>query len=164
MGIFYSTGARWHNLYSRSILIDRATVPKHGGDRKSEHIKIDNINLDISENDKPEVPDGTGETTDFSSFKEFVEMPPLLGLGATLPLIKRICGNDTETLDLIDRATANPNGTNQYSIQNVGVDNVNTHIEERPDGNDREYALRKLRKDRPDLHQEVIAGEIIILL
>lgn len=55
-----------------------------------------------------------------------------------------------EALDLLDQATQNPVGINQYSQP---VDNVNTRTEqpERPDGNAATYALRKLRKDRPDI-------------
>ncbi|MDP9356862.1 MAG: hypothetical protein M3Q71_24545 [Chloroflexota bacterium] len=52
-------------------------------------------------------------------------------------------------MDLIDQATQNPHGVHVGDVDNVNI---------RPDGNDPQYALRKLRKDRPDLHAEVIAG------
>ncbi len=41
---------------------------------------------------------------------------------------------------------------------NIKVDNV--HIDTRPTGNDRQRALRKLRKDSPTLHAEVLAGKL----
>jgi len=44
----------------------------------------------------------------------------------------------------LDQATQNPVGTH---IGDVG----NVNHSERPDGNSNAYALRKLRKDRPDL-------------
>jgi len=40
------------------------------------------------------------------------------------------------------------------------VDNVNDSTPEKPDGNSRDAALRRLRKDRSDLHEQVIAGEM----
>jgi hypothetical protein len=105
----------------------------------------------------------TGETEDFATFKEFVETPPLLGLGATIKLIKRICGEDTETLDLIDRVEQRlpgaPKGNKNASNSETNIDIINNCSNEIPDGTSRENALRKLRKDRPDLHKEVIAGE-----
>ena len=51
--------------------------------------------------------------------------------------------NDPEALDLIDRVTVGRQGERTDL-----VDNVND-VEERPTGNTREAALRRLRKDRP---------------
>jgi hypothetical protein len=63
-------------------------------------------------------------------------------------LLKRMCADDKEALDLIDgvekNKDGNPTGANQY--KSGTVDNVNRTS--RPDGNTRQHALRKLRKDR----------------
>jgi len=59
------------------------------------------------------------------------------------------CADDPEALDLLDRASQNPVGTN------VPINNVQTH-----EGNSVGAALRRLRKDRPDLHTEVLAGAL----
>jgi hypothetical protein len=85
----------------------------------------------------------------FTRFVDFVEHPPTAGLGADIPTIKRLCGDDVEALDLIDKATENP----------TGVHIINT-TEGRPEGTSAQQALRKLRKDRPDLHARVLAGEV----
>ena len=58
-------------------------------------------------------------------------------------------------LEEFDQETRRPVGTNQHS---GGVDIVNTLG--RPEGNSRQYALRRLRGPRPDLHSRVIAGEL----
>jgi hypothetical protein len=86
-------------------------------------------------------------------FADFVAARPPEGLGADVSLLVRICAEDPEALDLLDRAVQNGIGSNQHT---EGVDNVNA----RPDGNERQYALRKLRKDRPDLHALVLAEKL----
>jgi hypothetical protein len=53
-----------------------------------------------------------------------------------------------------DRENQRPVGVNQHS---EGVDNVNTL---RPAGNTQAAALRRLRKDAPELHADVLAGRI----
>jgi hypothetical protein len=85
----------------------------------------------------------------------FVATAPLEGLGASVQLLNNLCRDDAEALDEIDKAIARPVGTNQHSEQEV--DNVNGL--ERPVGNSRDAALRRLRKDRADLLGRVKAGE-----
>ncbi len=46
-----------------------------------------------------------------------------------------------------------------FKKQEPFVDNVNNRVE-RPDGNSASSALRRLRKDRPDLHARVLADEL----
>lgn len=60
--------------------------------------------------------------------------------------------------DAKDRENQRPVGTNQHS---EGVDAAKKDVNTlRPDGNTVSYALRRLRKDRPDIHARVLAGEI----
>ncbi len=75
-------------------------------------------------------------------------------------MLQRICADDTEVLDLIDRVVQGKhagNGSNQYASANVDNINISTH---RPAGTNRQHALRKLRKDSPTLHAEVLAGKL----
>lgn len=95
----------------------------------------------------------TGEIVRFKRFEDFVATPPLEGLGASVQLLKNIVRDDTETLDLLDRALKGKQGERTDL-----VDNINEVS--RPDGTSREAALRRLRKDRPDLHAKVLAGEM----
>ncbi len=63
-------------------------------------------------------------------------------------------------LDLIDQARqrGEVKGKRNDLVYNVH------DVAESPDGNSTEFALRRLRKDRPDLHQRVIMGLVFLLL
>ncbi len=79
-------------------------------------------------------------------------------------MLQRICADDTEVLDLIDRVVQGKhagNGSNQYASANV--DNV--HISTRPTGNDRQRALRRLRKDSQlaEIDENLIRNELSAL-
>jgi hypothetical protein len=91
----------------------------------------------------------------FDRFEDFVVTAPLEGLGATVDLVRKFVRDDPEALSLFDQAVQRPVGANQHS---EGDDNV--HTQERPTGNSRERALRKLRRDAPELHALVLAGEV----
>lgn len=86
--------------------------------------------------------------------------PPLSGLGTTVELIERIVKDNEGTLDLLNQAlqrpAGNPTGNNQYSS---GINNnvINSTMEQ---GNSTEYALRRLRDQRPDLHTQVLTKEL----
>lgn len=100
----------------------------------------------------------TGEVVEFSTFPEFVEAGPPEGLSVDFKTLKRLCADDAEALSLIDEVTTEGHGGDRRSEGfNVSIRNVET---DRPVGTTRQHALRKLRKDRPDLHQRVIKGEV----
>lgn len=96
-----------------------------------------------------------GELVRHDRFADFVTTAPLKGIGASVDLIRRIVTDDVEAVDLLDRALQNP-AHHHTSIP--GVDNV--HVTERPAGNAKDAALRRLRKDAPELHADVIAGNL----
>jgi hypothetical protein len=83
------------------------------------------------------------------------------GLGTDQKMLQRICAEDQIALNAIDGAVlakdGNPTGANQYLSGTVDNVHSSTH---RPSGNDRQRALRKLRKDSPTLHAEVLAGKL----
>lgn len=95
-----------------------------------------------------------GDRVHHDRFADFVTAPPLKGIGAKVDLIRRIVEPDPEALDLLDRALQNV----PYIHASPGpdVDNINV----RPTGTSKEYALRRLRKDAPELHAKVLSGEI----
>jgi hypothetical protein len=95
----------------------------------------------------------TGLRSGASTFEEFVRERRPLGLETNLETVRQVCGNHKWIRDLLDQELQRPVGTNQHT---EGVENLNT----RPDGESVEYALRRLRKDRPDLHQKVINEEM----
>ena len=103
-----------------------------------------------------------GSVVKFESFSAFVtgELPQ--GLDTDIDTIKRLCEKDKEALDLIDRAIQNPNGGDRKSTDYISVYDIhtdNTHTD-RPAGTSAAASIRRLRKDRPDLHQSVIAGDL----
>lgn len=57
-------------------------------------------------------------------------------------------------LDALDRVTAGRQG------ERTDIHNNVMKVEDKRQGNDASYALRRLRKDRPDLHARVLAREL----
>ena len=91
-----------------------------------------------------------GEPVTHESFVEFLEAKPTKGVGADYATVRRLLADDVGARDLLDEAVQRP------AHRHADVDNVNV----RPSGNARDQALRRLRKDAPDLHCQVIAGEL----
>jgi hypothetical protein len=99
-----------------------------------------------------------GDHVPHARFADFVTTPPLKGLGATMDLIERVVADDPVTLDLLDKAMQRPHGGDRRSEEaKTNVNNVNVG---RPVGNATATALRKLRKDAPELHAKVLANEM----
>lgn len=95
-----------------------------------------------------------GELVKHERFVDFVTTPPTKGLGASVDLIKRLVEPDPEAADLLDQALQNREG-------NPGTNNnVISSGETNPQGNTRARALRRLRKDKPELHADVLAGRL----
>lgn len=92
-----------------------------------------------------------GEHVHHERFAEFVVTPPLRGLGADVALIRRIVGSDREATDRLDQALQNPHGGDRGKSNNVTL---------APAGNASDQALRRLRKDAPALHADVLAGRL----
>jgi hypothetical protein len=115
-----------------------------------------------------------GEQVRYERFADFVATPPLKGLGANLKLVRRIIEAEPDekvrarTLDLLDAVTQESHGGDRHSesfklhnIQLEGEGNEGEANERKaPSGTSREAGLRRLRKDRPDLHAEVLAGAL----
>lgn len=98
-----------------------------------------------------------GEQVEYERFEDFVTTLPLKGLGASMDLVRTLVKGDPEALDLFDQATQGGHGGDRHS-ESFKLDNV--QLEGHPSGTSREAGLRRLRKDRPDLHAEVLAGAL----
>lgn len=96
---------------------------------------------------------------EYDSFEEFAAAHPPKGLGSSVATLKDLCRSNKHALDAIDRAVQQPPGGDKRSesYRKNTVDNVNS---ERPTGNSESAALRRLRKDRPDLHAAVLREEL----
>lgn len=94
-----------------------------------------------------------GELVEYDHFEEFVATPPLKGLGASIDLVRTLVRDDPAALDLFDQATQGRQGSRADLVDVI-------HEVDRPSGTSREAGLRRLRKDRPDLHAEVLTGAL----
>jgi hypothetical protein len=101
----------------------------------------------------------THQTVTFTRFEEFVTEPPPDGLGGTVQLLENLCRDDFDALRLLKDVTTNPHGGDRRS-ESFKSDNVTLESTANERGNERSYALRKLSKSRPDLHAQVIAGDL----
>lgn len=89
-----------------------------------------------------------GEEVRHERFADFVVTPPLAGLGSTVDLVRRIVSDKVVVLDLLDQALQGKVGAHSNNVTRT------------PKGNSSDAALRRLRKDRPDLHAEVLHGNL----
>lgn len=96
----------------------------------------------------------TGEEARFDSFARFVTAPLVEGLGTDLATLKRLCRDDPEALNALDKATLGQQGLRTDLLDNI------QEVPVAPTGTSAQRALRKLRKDRADLHARVLAGEL----
>ena len=87
-------------------------------------------------------------------------------LRACVERLRTICqvAEDVEALDLLDQMTnetcvshGGDRRSDTFKGDNVTLENTALHLES---GNTATYALRRLRKDRPDLHTRVLAKEL----
>ena len=85
-----------------------------------------------------------------ADFKEFVETKYPSGIGTTLETLRKLITGHPQALNFYDKAMQ------REPYIHADVDNVNV----RPTGNTEAYALRKLRKDAPEVHKQVLDGEI----
>jgi len=105
----------------------------------------------------------TEQPRDYVDFLRFVTDAPYDGLGTTIATLETLAHGDRELEDLLDQAAQRPRGNttgnNQYTEDggNIDIINISSGI---PDGTSRAQALRKLRSDAPELHRQVIAGDL----
>lgn len=100
----------------------------------------------------------TGEEFEgFTTFEAYVKTNPPKGLGSDIDTIRRLVSNDIKTLDALNQAIGSHQG--QRTDLEDNFHNIVMEVKKKQ-GNDKAYALRKLQKDRPDLHAQVLACEI----
>ena len=87
----------------------------------------------------------------FASFEHFVTAPATQGgLGSTISQLRGLCNDDVEARDALDKVQKRP----------PSLHSAVSNIHSRPAGTTERAGLRRLRKDRPDLHARVLAGEL----
>lgn len=109
-----------------------------------------------------------GDEVEHQRFEQFVTTPPLKGLGANMRLIEKLIDSlekpdeRAQAQNLLDAALQRRHGGDRRSEgSGFKLDNIQLEKEAgAPSGTSREAGLRRLRKDRPDLHAEVLAGRL----
>lgn len=104
----------------------------------------------------------TKEIVSFGSFDEFIAAAPPEGLGASKPLLYKLCADDIALLDLLDRTFNSIQRGGDRRSSHFKRDIVTIENSNKQRGNSLVYALRRLRETRPDLHQKVLAKELSV--
>jgi hypothetical protein len=93
-----------------------------------------------------------GELVHHDRFDEFLTTPPTHGLGTSYELVRRMVSDDDNAVTALDEAVQRPPGRPKTHNNVMSLP--------QPEGNSHDQALRRLRKDRPDLHAEVLAKRL----
>ena len=109
------------------------------------------------------------------TFREFIEAPPLRGLGEKLSDIERLIADDAESLvrlrELVVAGKGAPDGNSNASKgKETKADNISicsdlftpaVPAKKKADaGTSRAYTLVRLKNERPDLFEKVVAKEL----
>ena len=105
-----------------------------------------------------------GKVVELRSLAELITKPPMEGWGEDITKIKALLRGDREVEVLWDkemqRQRGNPTGANQHNGGNLDNIKESAPTSGWPDGTSRDSALRRLRKDAPELLERVVAGEL----
>jgi len=101
----------------------------------------------------------TKQVVKFERFAEFVSAKPLEGLGADIKTLRRLCADDPEALDELEKEIQGKNGGDRKS-EEAKISLYNIKTDPAPSGTSQAAALRRLRKSAPKLHEKVIAGQM----
>jgi len=101
--------------------------------------------------------DRQGRTWKFDSFLEYLTANAPGGLFTKLVDIRPLIVHDVELLALFDKEVQRSAGGDRQSDE---AKSILYNIQDAPTGTSRQAAVRRLRKDRPDLLEKVVAGEL----
>jgi hypothetical protein len=102
----------------------------------------------------------TGETIVFSRFEAFLRASPPEGLGTDYKTLHRLCAHDLVTIDLLEQTKQARKRGGDRKSETFKDNNVN--FEKAKKGNSIEYAFKRLRQQRPDLHRQIIEGKLSV--
>lgn len=102
----------------------------------------------------------TGQIQRYNRFVDFIATPPLEGLGTDLKTVTKLCEDDPEALDLLNRVAIEKPGGNRQSAEVKSIHSNIMNAFTPPQGTTRAYSLRRLAADAPMLHTRVLAGEL----
>lgn len=93
-----------------------------------------------------------GEHVHHERFAEFVTAKPMKGIGTSVDLVKRIVSDDPEAEKALRDALKDQGHRSDIRNNITEVETVT--------GTGRAYALDRLSRDAPELHAEVLAGNL----
>lgn len=96
----------------------------------------------------------SGEMVEHKTFVSFVTTKEPRGLDTDVEMVRSFCRKKPVYLDLLDQALE------EGQEPGARTDLVYNIHEVRPSGTGTQRALRRIRKDRPDLYSKVLAEEI----
>lgn len=111
----------------------------------------------------------TRQVAKYNRFIDFIQDYAPEGLHTKPDILMKICQSygDMEAVDLLAQASAgkpggnnNPGGNNQHKQVNVDNINIDQSAKHRPTGTSSAATMRRLAKDFPAFHEQVLAGEL----
>jgi hypothetical protein len=94
-----------------------------------------------------------GEDVTHERFTDFVNTPPLKGLGTDVRTLENICHDDADALRELRKATVGKAGAHSPA---------SNRSRKASHGTTKAYALVRLERERPDLHELVLAGKVSV--
>ena len=100
----------------------------------------------------------TKQEVEFKRFTDFVSAFPPEGLGTNMQVLISICrhSGDMEAVGALAKMSAGQHGGDRKS-ENINLDNIQV---DSPTGTSTVATMRRLAKNSPELHAQVIAGEL----
>jgi hypothetical protein len=95
-----------------------------------------------------------GDEVTYTRFADFAATAPTAGLGISVGVLRKLVQDDPVAVDALDRAMQERSGRPKRET----LDNVQGS--EAPTGNSEAATVRRLRKDRPDLHAKYLSNEL----
>jgi len=102
--------------------------------------------------------DPMGKVHHWDRFEDFLVAKPLKGMGTSVEIVHDLLRRDEAASDLLDQALQRPHG-GDHTSEDRPSKSANSNLAQ-PNGTTRNQALRRLRKDAPELHAQVLAGEL----
>jgi len=96
----------------------------------------------------------TRRVVEHETFASYITTKQPDGLGTDVDTVRRVCRDMTYALDAVDKALQREGGRPRGETVHI------VNGSERPWGNGTTTALRRLRKDRPDLHTLVLEEQL----
>lgn len=97
-----------------------------------------------------------GKHVTYDRFEDFVVTPPLSGLGVSMEFVRRIAASDPVTRQLLEQVVYH---SEEGDRERNGNEGLNVSVEQEQKQERANPIMRRLQKDFPALHEQVLRGE-----